>query len=99
MFCFGILRIFGEKSQHSKNWKIWAYRVPTPQRREPHHGVDLRQGVGYLTAARTRCQNGTPRVRRGVAKLRHGEVLCRSVATVHSEQISDFCFQTPHIHT
>ena len=40
MFCFEILRIFEEKSQKTKNKKqskleIWAYRAPTPQRREP----------------------------------------------------------------
>ena len=35
MICFGILRIFGEKSQNNKNWEIWAFRAPTPQRREP----------------------------------------------------------------
>ena len=34
MICFGILRIFGKKSQRSK-LEIWAYRAPTPQHREP----------------------------------------------------------------
>ena len=32
MFCFGILRIFGENSQKSKNWK-YEHREPTPRRR------------------------------------------------------------------
>ena len=35
MICFGILRIFGEKSQKRKTRKILAFRAPTPQRREP----------------------------------------------------------------
>ena len=51
----------------------------------PRRGVDLRQGVGYLSAARARWQNGTPRVRHGGALLYHG------VATVHSEQFLDCC--------
>ena len=38
-------------------------------------------------------QKGTPRVGHDVATLP------RSVATVHSEQISDFCFRTPRIRT
>ena len=53
MFCFGILRIFGENLQKSKRWK------------SRHFGL-LRQGVGCLAAARLRCQNGTPWVCRGV---------------------------------
>ena len=32
-FGFGV--IFEEKSQKGKTRKIWAKRVPTPQRREP----------------------------------------------------------------
>ena len=47
-FCFGILRIFGEKSQKYKNWKnlgiIGLIRLSV---RNPRRGVDLRQGVGY----------------------------------------------------
>ena len=35
MICLGILRIFGEKSKKRKKLEIWAYRAPTPQRREP----------------------------------------------------------------
>ena len=60
MFYFGILRIFGEKSQKSTNWKsrhigLLRRSVGNPRR--------LRQGVGCLAAVRPRCQNGTPRVR------------------------------------
>ena len=47
----------------------------------PRRSVDLCQGVGYLAAARPRCQNGTPQVRHGVA-------------TVHSEQIFGFLFSS-----
>ena len=59
----------------------------------------IRRNVGCLAAARPRGQNGTPRVRHNIAKLRHSEGLRRNVATVHSEQISDFCFRTPRIRT
>ena len=86
MFCFEILRIFEEKSQKGANWKsrhIWLLRRSVGN---PRRGVDLRQGVGCLASARPRCQNGTPRVRHDIAKL------CRSVPTVHSEKILDFCF-------
>ena len=65
----------------------------------PRHGLDLHRSVECLAVAKSRDQNGTPRVRHGVASLRRGEVLRRSVATVHSEQISDFCFRTPRIST
>ena len=63
MFCFGILRIFGEKLQ---KLEIWAYQAPTPQCREPKprrrptpkHGmprrgeaeVPKRAPLGYATA-------------------------------------------------
>ena len=99
MFCFEILRIFGEKSQKSKLENLGTSG-------SPRCDVDLRRSVGCLAAARPRCQIGTPRVRHGVAKLRRGEgllrrvvVLLHNVATVHNEQISDFCFQTPRIRT
>ena len=49
--------------------------------------VDLRQGKGYLAAARPRCQDGTPRVHHDVAFLRRG------IATVHSEQLLDFVYE------
>ena len=52
-----------------------------------HRDVDLRQGMGYLAAARSRCQNGTPRVRHDIA------FLCCGVATVHSEQFLDFIYE------
>ena len=35
MFCFGILRIFGENRKSTKTEKSGHYRAPTPQRREP----------------------------------------------------------------
>ena len=99
MFCFEILRIFGEKSQKSKLKNLGTSGSPCC-------GVDLRRSVGCLAAARPRCQNGSPRVRHGVAKLRRGKGLHRSVAvlrhsvdTVHNEQILNFCFRTPRIRT
>ena len=67
----------------------------------PRRGVDLCQGVGYLSMARPRCQSGTPRVHQGVAKLRHGESLRRSVAVlrrginiIHNEQFLDCCSES-----
>ena len=97
MICFGILRIFGEKSQ---KLEIWAYRV----RRSigsPRRGVDLRQGMGCLAAVRLGCQNGTPRIRKGIATLCCDEGLCRSVAvlrhnvaTVHNKKILDCCSES-----
>ena len=59
----------------------------------PRRGIDLCQGVRYVTAVRPRCQNGTPRVRHDVALLRRG------VAIVHNEKFLDFCFRTPRIRT
>ena len=82
MICFGILRIFGEKSQNRKNWKSGHMGLLRCSVGNPRCGVDLRQGMGCLTAARLGCQNGTPRIRRGIATLRHGEGLCRSVAVL-----------------
>ena len=61
MFCFGILRIFGEKSKKSKNWKSGHFELLCRSVGNPRHGVDLLQGMGCLTAARPRYQNGTPR--------------------------------------
>ena len=65
MICFGILRIFGEKSQKGANWKSG-------------HIVLLHQGVGCLAAVRPRCQNGTPCVRHNVAKLHRGVATVQS---------------------
>ena len=77
MICFGILRIFGENSQNNKNWKSGHIGLLCCSVGNPRRDVDLRQGVVCLTVARPRCQNGTPRVCHGVAKL------LRGVATVH----------------
>ena len=60
----------------------------------PRRGVDLRQGVGYLAAVRPRCQNGTPPIRRDVAKLRRGEGLRRGVDIVLNKQLLDCCFES-----
>ena len=62
MFCLGILRIFGEKYQNSKIWKSGHIGLLRRRVGNPHCGVNLRQGVECLAAARSRCQNGTPRV-------------------------------------
>ena len=80
MNCFGILRTFGEKSQNSKNWKSGHIRLLRRSVGNPRRGVDLHQGVGCLAAARPRCQNGTPRV-------------CRGIAIVHRGQNFGFLFQ------
>ena len=62
MFCFEILRIFGEKLQKSKNWKFGHFELlRCSSVGNPRRNVDLRQGMGCLAAARPRCQNGTPR--------------------------------------
>ena len=56
----------------------------------PRRGVDLRQGVGY-----PRC--GEAEVPKGTTRVCHGEaLLCRGVATVHSEQLL-FGFLFPNI--
>ena len=94
MICFRVLRILGEKSQKSKLEKktghIGLLRCSAGN---SHRSVDLSLNVGCLAVVRPRGQNGTPWVRHEVAKLR------RIIATVHSEQISGFCFRTPRIHT
>ena len=74
MICFEFFEDFGEKSQKEKTRKFGQTRAPTAQRGMP----SPRRGQG--------AQNGTPRVRYGVALLRRG------VDTVHCEKISDFCF-------
>ena len=76
------------KSEKKKKEKLGIIGLLHRSIGNPRRGVDLRQGVGYLAAARPRCQNGTPQVRHGVALLRHG------VATVHSEQIFGFLFSS-----
>ena len=74
MFCFETLRFFGEKSQKSKNWKSRHFGLLLRSVGNPRHGVDLHQGVGCLAVAMLRCQNGTPRVRRGVATVHRGKI-------------------------
>ena len=56
MFCFEILRIFGEKTQNSKNRKTGHIGLLRRSVGNPRRGVGLCQGVGSLSAARTRCQ-------------------------------------------
>ena len=58
-----------------------------------------RRSVGCLTVARPRCQNGTPWVRHGEGLRRSVVVLRLNLASIHSEQILDFCFRTPRIRT
>ena len=67
MIFFGILRIFGEKSQKSKNWKSGHIKLLRRSVGNLRRGVELCQGVRSLAVARPRCQNCTPRVRRGIA--------------------------------
>ena len=86
MFCFEILRIFGEKSQKRKNWKSGHFGLLRRSVGNPRRGIDQRQGVGCLAAARPRCQNGTPWVHHDVAKL------CRDIATVYKGQNFGFLF-------
>ena len=56
----------------------------------PSRGVALRRSVGCLVEARLRCSKGHPlgTLRRSLAVA----ALRRGVDTVHSEQISNFCF-------
>ena len=96
MFCFDILRIFGEnhKKKKKKLENLAFFRFLRRSVRNPHRGVDLRCNVGCLTAARPRGQNDPPS-----GTLRHSFAtpwrgLLRGVDTVHREQISDFCFRT-----
>ena len=51
MICFRILRIFGEKSQKSKNWKFGLIGLLCCGLGNPRHDVDIRQGMGCLAAA------------------------------------------------
>ena len=45
MFCFEILKIFGEKLQKRKNWKSRYFGLLRCNVGNPRRGVDLRQGV------------------------------------------------------
>ena len=60
MFCFGILRIFREKSQKSKNWKSGHIGLLRRSVGNPRRGVDPHQGVECLSVTRPRCQKGHP---------------------------------------
>ena len=73
IICFRILRIFGEKLQKSKNWKSGHIGLLHRSVGNPRCGVDQPQGMGCIVAARLRCQNGTPRVRHGVATVHRGQ--------------------------
>ena len=82
MFCFENLWIFGENRKNEKLENLeflGSYAAAWD--------ASPRRGQG--------AKNGTPRVHHGVATLRCGKGLCRSIANVHSEHISNFCFRTP----
>ena len=93
MFFFEILSAFGENRKRGKLEKSRHFGFLHRSVGNPRRDIALRRSVGCLAAVMPRGQNGTPRVRHDV------EVLRRSVATVHSEQISYFCFRTPRIRT
>ena len=102
MICFGILRIFDRKIANEQNWKSEHIGLLSRRVGNPHRGINPCQGVGCLAMMRSRCQNGTPRVRHDVAVLRRGEseslshnveVLCRSVATVYNKPFRIFVSQ------
>ena len=85
--------IFEEIEKKGK-LEIWAYRAPTPQRREP---MSRRRPTPRCGMPRS----GTPRVLHDVDKLRRGEglrrsvaVLHRGVATVHRGQNFGFCSES-----
>ena len=91
MFCFGIFLRKSHKRRKLQN--LGKKGLLRHSVGNPHRGVDLCQGMGCLAAARPRCRNGTPRVRHGVAVLRRGEGLRRSIAaTVHIGQNFGFFF-------
>ena len=102
---FLVLIIFGEKSQKGKNQTNWASRAPLLQRRAPSPRCSPTPQRGLPRRDEAKGPENPPppppppRVCQGVALLRQGEVLRRSVAvlrydevTVHSGQFSDFCF-------
>ena len=63
IFCFEILVIFEKKKKKNRKKKQTGNLGIGPLHRSlgnPHRGVALHHNVGYLTAARPRCQNGTP---------------------------------------
>ena len=83
-----------EKVKSGKNLGIGLLRrsIGNPSRSvgNPSRGVALRRSVECLAVARLRCSKGHPSgtLLRSLAVV----VLLRGVDTVHSEQISDFCF-------
>ena len=85
MICLGFWGYFGEKSQKSKKKNLGTSGSYAAQ-----IGL-LRRNIGNP------CHDVN--LHHGVAKLHCGEGLRRGVATVHNEQISDFCFRTPCIRT
>ena len=90
---FGFWGDFWRKIEKREVRKIWAKRAPTPQRREP------------MLRCRPTPQHGMPRLgevevpKRAPLGYASANGLRRSVDTVHSEHISDFCFRTPCIRT
>ena len=95
MICFGILRIFGEKTQNKKNG-IWAFWAPMPQHREPtpRHSLTPHRGMPRRGEAEVPKRAPGPRVCHDVALLRYSvAILCCDVDTVHSEKIFGFCFE------
>ena len=93
LFFFRFWGFLEKNRKRAKKNKSWHIRILRCSVGNPHRRVDLHRTMGCLAAARSECQNGTPRVRHGIAKLHH------DVAIVHREQISDFYFRTPRIHT
>ena len=84
MFCFEFLRIFGEKSQISKRENLGKHEPLRRSVGNPRRGVAYAVAWDALAAARPGCQNGTPRVRHGIALLcRSIAVLRRDVDTIH----------------
>ena len=60
MFCFGFLRIFGEKSQKSKRENLGKHGLLRHSVGNLRLGVALRRSVGCLATARLRCPKGYP---------------------------------------
>ena len=86
MFCFENLWIFGENRKNEKLENLafsGSYAAAWD--------ASPRRGRG--------AKNGTPRLHHGLAMLRFSKGLRRSIPTVHSELISNFCFRTPCIRT
>ena len=101
MFCFEILRIFGEKSQKSKTWKSGYFgllrrSIGNPRcgvrRPTPRHGMP-RQGKAEVPKWHP---SGTPRHIKAMPRRRpmiYIAVLCRGVAIVHKGQNFGFFFR------